>query len=45
VEFKVEREEWVSNMMTTCMAADSKLFKVPIKAKFGSGPNWGVLKD
>ena len=45
MEFKEEREPWVAKMMTSCMEVDSKLFKVPIKAKFASGPNWGVLKD
>lgn len=45
MEFKQERESWVEQMMTTIMSQDSDLFKVPIKAKFTSGPNWGVLKD
>lgn len=45
MEFKTEREPWVAKVMTTCMAADSHLFKVPISANFTSGPNWGVLKD
>ena len=45
LEFKAERKDWVGAMLVKCMSADSNLFKVPIKAKFGCGPNWGVLKD
>lgn len=43
-EFEQEREAWVREMVVREMVADTPLFKVPLKAKFNSGTDWGMLK-
>lgn len=43
-EYQADLDPLVESTVTACMTADSKSMKVPIKAKFASGADWGVLK-